>query len=137
MTPNTINSAHDGLGREVTRENRSGEKEPSRECEIVLVADRTRGSTHRFFRDWRFEVVTSTGQTALGTVLFAVPIDATELAASGWRYDMRQLHDRPSDLARGTAVFSWTATSSPSTPNPLATAQGRAQAWLSAAGDAG
>ncbi len=59
-----------------------------------LVADRTHGSTHAFFQGWRFEVVMGSGRPEAGTALFAAPIAPQDLAASGWRYDLRLVAER-------------------------------------------
>ena len=104
---------------------------------VRLVADHTRGSTHKFFRDWRFEVVAGAGHAAPGTPLFAVPLDLRDLAAAGWRYDLRLEGECPGPAGAGRAAFSWTATTDPGTPDPLAAALGRGDARLSAARQAG
>ena len=96
--------------------------------EVRLVADRTCGATHKSFRDWRFEVVTGAGQAAPGTPLFAEPIDLRDLAAAGWRYDLRLEGERPGPAGPGRAAFSWAVTTDPGTPHPLAVALGRPRA---------
>ena len=105
-------------------------------AEVRLVADRTHGSTHRFFRGWRFEVVTGAGHAAPGTVLFAVPLDPRELATAGRTYDLVRLVE-PHGLLPDTATFSWVATSPPGPTDPLGEALERAEARISAAGEAG
>jgi hypothetical protein len=107
---------------------------PWGECEILLVADRTHGSTHTFFHDWRFEVVMGAGHPEPGTTLFAVQLALRELATSGRRYDVVLLEERPEPLCRGGTVFSWQATSVPGTPDPLAAALEQARTWLAAGG---
>ena len=111
-----------------------GRGAPREGAELLLVADRTRGSTHRFFRGWRFAVVAGAGHAAPGTPLFASPIDLRALAAAGRRYELVRLDDRPGFFAPDTAAFSWAAMSPPGPPDPLAAALGRARAWLAAGG---
>ena len=101
-------------------------------AEVLLVADRTRGTTHKSFRDWRFEVVAGAGQAAPGMPLFAVPLDLRDLAAAGWRYEFRLEEERPGPAGAGRAAFSWAATTDPGTPDPLAAALGQVRAWLAA-----
>lgn len=52
-------------------------------CEIVLVAERMRGATHKFFHDWRFEAVMRQGEPAPGTVLAAVSITPRRQTVAG------------------------------------------------------
>jgi hypothetical protein len=104
--------------------------QPWAEAKVRLVADHTRGSTHKFFGDWRFEVIGGAGQAAPSTTPFAVPLDLRELAAAGWRYDFRLEEDLPGPAGGGRAAFSWRATTDPGTPDPLAAALGQAEAWL-------
>ena len=101
-------------------------------AEVLLVANRTRGATHKSFRDWRFEVVAGAGQAVPGTPLFAVPLDLRDLAAAGWRYEFRLEEERPGPAGAGRAAFSWAATTDPGTPDPLAAALGQVRAWLTA-----
>ena len=101
-------------------------------CEVLLVADRTRGGTHRVYQDWRVEAVMCSGRPGADTALFAVPVALREPAAAGWRYDLRLEGARPDPAAGGRSVFSWRATTAPGTPDPLAAAMGRVGAWLTA-----
>ena len=99
-------------------------------CEILLVADRARGRTHRFFGGWRVEVVQRSGSPARGTVLFTAPLVPEALAAAGWRYELRSLGEYPGPGCRDRSAFSWRATSAPGTPDPLAAAVKQAHDWL-------
>ena len=101
-------------------------------CEVLLVADRSRGATHSFFGGWRFEAVMCSGRPEAGTALVAVPLAPRDLAASGWRYEFRLEEERPGRAGAGRPVFSWTATNAPSTPDPLAAALRQVHAWLAA-----
>ena len=103
-------------------------------CEILLVADRTHGSTHAFFQGWRFEAVMCSGRPEAGTALFAAPLAPQDLAASGWRYDLRLVVEQPGPAGGGRSVFAWQATNAPRTPDPLAAALGRVRAWLATNG---
>jgi hypothetical protein len=98
-------------------------------CEILLVADRARGGTHRFFDGWRFEVVMRSGHPAPGTTLFTAPLTPEDLAASGRRSELSWVEDLPNGER---AVFSEKATAVPGTPDPVAAALRRAQGWLAA-----
>ncbi len=101
-------------------------------CEVLLVADRSRGATHHFFTGWRFEAVMCSGRPAAGTALVAVPLTSQGLAASGWRYEFRLKEERPGPAGAGRPAFSWKATNAPGTPDPLAAALGQVRAWLAA-----
>jgi hypothetical protein len=103
-------------------------------CQIFLVAHRTPGSTHTFFHDWRFEVVTCTGDPKSDATLLTISLDAGELARSGWRYEMLRLEARPGPLCQDRTVFSWAATTTADTPDPLAAGLERARVWLAAGG---
>ena len=103
-------------------------------CEVLLVADRSRGATHSFFEGWRFEVVMCSGRPTAGTALVAVPLAPRDLAASGWRYEFRLEEERAGPPGVGRPAFSWTATAAPGRPDPLAAALGQARAWLAANG---
>ena len=72
------------------------------------------------------------GRPALGTALFAATIAPEDLAASAWRYDLRLLPELPGSPFNGRPAFSWTATNAPGTPDPLAAALNRVEAWLAA-----
>ena len=111
---------------------RSPEHAPWGVCEVLLVADRSRGATHKFFHTWRFEAVMCSGRPEAGTALVAVPLAPWDLAAAGWRYDLRLEGERPGPAGAGRAAFSWTATADPGTPDPLAAALGRVRTWLEA-----
>lgn len=102
-------------------------------AEILLVADRQQGSTHRFFEDWRMEVVTGPDQADPGRCLFASPIPQGMLANSGWRYTLLRLPDRPGFETLDTAAFSWTVNQSGQTPDPFAGAYKQAHSWLTQA----
>ena len=104
------------------------------ECEVLLVADRTHGSTHRFFGDRRFEVVMTSGEPAAGTVLFTVQPSPREMAASGWRYELFMLEEGRGLVGRDIGVFSWKAVNAPSSPDPLAVALEQVRDWLGAGG---
>ena len=132
MMPDSPPSADTTDMRQAT----SGDEQdaPWGDCEILLVAHRTRGATHKFFHDRRFEVVMSAGQPVAGTTLFAVQPSPQEIAASGWRYELSMLEERPSPLCPGRTVFSWRATNAPTTPDPLAAALEQTRVWLGAAG---
>ena len=110
----------------------SPEQAPWGVCEVLLVADRTRGATHKFFDAWRFEAVMCSGRPAAGTALVAVPLAPRDLAAAGWRYDLRLEGERPGPAGAGRAAFSWRAKTAPGTPDPLAAALGQVRAWLAA-----
>ena len=103
-------------------------------CEVLLVADRTLGSTHGFFRSWRFEAVMLHGRPQPGTALVAAPLAPADLAASGWRYDLRLVGEQAALPWGGRAGFAWRATNAPGTPDPLAAALERVRAWLAANG---
>ena len=103
-------------------------------CEVLLVADRSRGSTHASFGAWRMEAVMCSGQPEAGSVLVAVPLPAADLAASGRRCDVRIEAERPGLGAGGRPAFSWTAITAPATPGPLATASDQVRSWLVAHG---
>ena len=103
-------------------------------CEILLVADRSRGATHSFFAGWRFEAVMCSGRPAAGTALVAAPLAPRDLAASGWRYEFRLEEERAAPAGGSRPVFSWRATNAPGTPDPLAAAVGQVRAWLAANG---
>ena len=75
-------------------------------CEILLVADRSRGATHSFFDGWRFEAVVRPGQPAAGSVLVAVPLALRDLAASGWRYEFRLEEERAAPSGGSRPAFS-------------------------------
>ena len=72
------------------------------------------------------------GRPELGTALFAAPLDPRDLAASGWRYDLRRLPESPGSPSDGGPSFSWTATHAAGTPDPVAAALERVRAWLTA-----
>ena len=103
-------------------------------CEVLLVADRTSGATHSFFHGWRFEAVACRGRPAPGTALFVVPLAPKDLAASGWRYELRLEAERPAPPPGGRAVISWRATNAGGAPDPLAAALEWVRAWLAAHG---
>ena len=123
-------SAAVAAGRDAARE--AGEPGPWGVCEVLLVADRSRGSTHSFFRAWRFEAVMRSGRPTPGTVLVAAPLALGDVDGVGWGYELRLLDDRPGPSGVGEAAFSWRATGAPGTPDPLAAALGRVRAWLAA-----
>jgi hypothetical protein len=100
------------------------------QAEILLVADRQQGSTHHFFGDWRFEVVTGPDQEVPGRCLFASPISQQTLTSSGWRYTLVRLPNRPGFETLDTAAFSWTVNKSAQTQDPFAAASEEAHAWL-------
>lgn len=58
--------------------------------EILLVADRQRGSTHKFFHNWRVEVVAGAEQAAPGSVLVSIPMSQQGLVDSGWQYQLQR-----------------------------------------------
>jgi hypothetical protein len=100
------------------------------QADILLVADRKPGSTHRFFQGWRMEVVAGPDQAEAGRCLFASPIDPQSLTASGWRYSLVRQPDRPGFETLDTASFGWIVTQSAPTPDPFAVAYEQAQVWL-------
>ena len=112
----------------------SPDRAPRGGCEVLLVADRSRGATHKFFGAWRFEAVMRSGRPEAGTVLVAVPLAPGDLAASGWRYDFRLEEERPGPAGAGRAAFSWKATNASATPDPLAAASDQIRSWLVALG---
>ena len=101
-------------------------------CEVLLVAERSRGATHSFFGGWRFEAVMCSGRPEVGTALVAVPLATRDLAASGWRYAFQLKEERPGTAGAGRAAFSWAATNAPGTPDPLVAALEQVRAWLAA-----
>ncbi len=103
-------------------------------CEVLLVADRSRGSTHASFGAWRMEAVMCSGRPEAGTVLVAVPLPAAGLAASGWRYEFRIEAEQPGPGAGGRPAFSWKAINAPATPDLLVTASDQVRSWLVAHG---
>ena len=107
---------------------------PGGVCEVLLVADRSRGSTHASFGAWRLEAIMCSGRPEAGTVLVAVPLPAAGLAASGWRYEFRIEAERAGPAASGGAAFSWKATNASATPDPLAAASDQVRSWLVARG---
>ena len=84
-------------------------------CQIRLVANRIAslraGSTHKVYSDWRIEVVMDHGCPDLGTNLFTVPIDPSQLAASQTRYALVQLANQGEITVGAPAAFSWSTTS--------------------------
>jgi hypothetical protein len=107
---------------------------PREVCEILLVADRARGGTHRFFRGWRVEAVVRSGRPDPGSVLVAAPLAFGDVDGVGWGYELRLLDDRPGPPGAAGAAFSWRASDASGTPDPLAAALGRVRAWLAANG---
>ena len=107
------------------------------EAEILLVADRKPGSTHKFFHDWRINVVAGPDQAVPGSVLLTIPIGDQALVDSGWQYWLQRQAPRPGFAALDTATFSWVARTEAPTPDVLATATAQARAWLVAAATAG
>lgn len=86
-------------------------------CNILLVAEREAGSTYHFFRNWRFEAVMDDGHPTSAQTLVAVGIDPAAMVASGSRYAMAFLGERPDTTGEGAAAFSWaTATAGASDP---------------------
>ena len=123
-------SAAVAAGRDATRE--AGEPGPWGVCEVLLVADRSRGSTHGFFQGWRFEAVMRSGRPTPGAVLVAAPLALGDGNGSGWGYELRLREDRPEPAGSDRATFSWAATNAPGAADPLAAALGRVRAWLAA-----
>jgi hypothetical protein len=84
-------------------------------CQIRLLADRVAnrrsGSTHKFYRGWRFAVAMDQGYPDPGTTLFTVPIDPAQLVASQARYALVQLPHQGLIAVGEAAAFSWSATS--------------------------
>ena len=112
----------------------SPDRAPWGVCEVLLVAERTRGATHKFFGGWRFEAVMCSGRPEAGTALVSAPLALAEAAAAGWRYDLRLEGERPDPSGGGKPVFSWAATTAPGTPDPLAAALNQVRTWLAANG---
>lgn len=110
------------------------ERTPWGVCEVLLVADRSRGATHHCFNAWRFEAVMCSGRPAAGTALVAVPFAPLDLAASGWRYEFRFEEERAGLAGAGRPAFSWKATNAPGTADPLAAALADVRIWLAANG---
>lgn len=107
---------------------------PPRRCELLLVADRSRGATHRFFGGWRFEVVEFAAPSGPGATLYVAPVAPSDLDGPGRRYDLVLLGEPPGSRWVDRSRFSWKATEDPGTPDPLAAALERAHEWLAAAG---
>jgi hypothetical protein len=101
------------------------------EYDILLVADRQAGTMYHFFRNWRFESLSA--RDADSAPLVAVPIDPQEMVASGTRYTMEFVGERPAATARGTAAFTWSVAFAGAW-DPLADGLGRAQRLLAQAG---
>ncbi len=100
------------------------------QAEILLVADKQQGSTHHFFEDWRFEVVTGPDQAEPGRCLFASSVSQQTLTNSGWRYTLLRLPNRPGFETLDTAAFSWTVNRAAQTQDSFAAAYEQARAWL-------
>jgi hypothetical protein len=82
-------------------------------CEIVLVAERGRGATHKFFHDWRFEAVMRHGDPEPGTVVAVSPITPrrreTVAAVAAPVSLLEQFHaGAPTPPAPLQATFTWT-----------------------------
>jgi hypothetical protein len=107
------------------------------DAEILLVADRKPGSTHKFFHNWRIDVVAGMDQAVPGSVLLTIPIGHQALVDSGWQYWLQRQAPRPGFEALDTATFSWMAKAKASTPDLFATATAQARAWLADAATAG
>jgi hypothetical protein len=105
-------------------------------AEILLVAERKPGSTHKFFHDWRIEVVAGDGQATPGGTLLTVPISQQVMVDSGWQYRLVRQVPRAGFETLDTATFSWVALTTATTPDPIATATAEARAWLTAAAHA-
>ena len=103
------------------------------QAELLLVADRQQGSTHRFFQDWRIEVVTGPDQAEPGRCLFASFISQRVLTSSGWGYTLVRLPNRPGFETLDTAAFSWTVRQPGHSMDPFAAASEEAHAWLAQA----
>lgn len=103
------------------------------EYDILLVADRRAGTMYHFFRNWRFESLSA--RDADSAPLVAAPIDPQAMVASGTRYAMVFVGERPAATARGTAAFTWSVALAGAW-NPLAEGLARAQRLLAQAGRA-
>ena len=101
-------------------------------CDVVLVAERETGTTHKFFHRWRFEAIMRTGQPAPGAALFTLAIDPTEMSDSGSRYAMAHLVERTGDEG-GAAMFSWSM-SALGASDPMGRGRAVAHLLLDAAG---
>ena len=102
-------------------------------AEILLVADRKPGSSHKFFHKWRIEVVAGAEKAVPGLTLFTIPIRRQLLIDSGWQYRLRRQAPRPGFEALATATFAWVTETEGRTPDPIAAAHAQARDWLIAA----
>lgn len=98
-------------------------------CELLLVAHRRPGRTHKFFRGWRIEAALTDGPNP-GPTHFSVPVEPVGLAAPGVHYDLRLTGDRPESATPDSAAFAWALTAHAGGPDRIAAALARAQERL-------
>jgi hypothetical protein len=91
-------------------------------CEIVLVADRQAGVTHKFFHDWRFEAVLRRGEPEAGAILATQAIAPDRRSVAAGRAPIAvalQFHaDAPPFQAPGRETFAWTPLAADDAPDP-------------------
>jgi hypothetical protein len=92
-------------------------------CDIILVAERQRGVTHKFFHDWRFEAILTAGEPELGTVLARRPIppNRRQTAAAVLAPIAVVLQCRagaPNPQTPGRETFAWTLPTNRAVPDP-------------------
>ena len=104
-------------------------------CDLLLVAHRRPGGTHKFFHGWRVEAALA-GRQHPGSTLFSVPVEPADFATPGVHYDLFLVGHRPQSAVAGSTSFKWTMTS-PATgddPDPVATTLTHAQERLQGEG---